>query len=39
MQKNEGVEINTFPNESYDKFISIMLIEKKKKIERILDLY
>ena len=28
-----------YPNESYEQFISRMLVEKKKKIERVLDLY
>ncbi len=28
-----------YPDESYEEFISRMLIEKKKKIERVLDLY
>lgn len=28
-----------YPEESYEQFISRMLIEKKKKIERVLDLY
>ena len=28
-----------YPDESYEQFISRMLIEKKKKIERVLDLY
>lgn len=38
--REKVVETNTFyPDESYDKFISRIIIEKKKKIERILDLY
>ena len=28
-----------YPDESYEEFVSRMLIEKKKKIERVLDLY
>lgn len=28
-----------YPDESYEQFISRMIIEKKKKIERVLDLY
>lgn len=28
-----------YPDENYEQFISRMLIEKKKKIERVLDLY
>ena len=34
------VEPNQFyPDESYEEFISRMIVEKKKKIERVLDLY
>lgn len=28
-----------YPDESYEQFILRMLVEKKKKIERVLDLY
>lgn len=28
-----------YPDESYEEFISRMIVEKKKKIERVLDLY
>ena len=28
-----------YPDESYEQFISRMIVEKKKKIERVLDLY
>lgn len=34
------VELNPlYPDESYEEFISRMIVEKKKKIERVLDLY
>lgn len=39
-QGEKKVEPNPFyPEESYEQFISRMIIEKKKKIERVLDLY
>lgn len=39
-QGEKVVEPNPFyPDESYEQFISRMIVEKKKKIERVLDLY
>lgn len=40
MQGEKVVEPNPlYPDENYEQFISRMIVEKKKKIERVLDLY
>ncbi|MCB5937140.1 hypothetical protein LI162_12255 [Mediterraneibacter sp. 210702-DFI.3.120] len=40
MKGEKIVEPNPFyPDESYEQFVSRMIVEKKKKIERVLDLY
>lgn len=41
MLKGEKVEEPNplYPDESYEEFVSRMIVEKKKKIERVLDLY
>ncbi len=40
MKRETVVESNPlYPDESYEQFVSRMIVEKKKKIERVLDLY
>ena len=40
MQGDPVVEPNPlYPDENFEQFVSRMIIEKKKKIERVLDLY